>query len=74
MASRGNPTLQVRVSPLFISQIDARIAQRNEHTREEPWTRSDFVFAAILEKLDHMKRSNERKKRKKTPVSKGEKE
>jgi hypothetical protein len=66
--SRGNPTIMVRVDPLMIAAIDARIAARNLLTRSTPWSRSDFIFHCIEQQLAKMERSRLWRKGKKAGV------
>ena len=61
--SRGNPIVQMRVDEEFLAMIDAAIASRNEHSREAPWTRSDWLRQAAMDKLAHIKRSKAKKRR-----------
>jgi len=68
--SRGSPKIVVRVSAELLQQLDLDLATRNENTRHELWERSDWVRAAIREKLDHRRRSRGRtRKVKSLPTS-----
>jgi hypothetical protein len=55
--SRGNPTIQMRLSASDLEQLDLLIAKRNAHAKGEPMVRSDFVRQAIREKIAKMRRS-----------------
>jgi len=63
--SRGNPTVQLRVSPLYISSIKAKIRGR-KNDQGKPMTVSDFVFKALQEKLAHLERSSRKCRKEKT--------
>jgi hypothetical protein len=69
--SKGSPTLQVRLNAEFIEAIDNRIAEINAKRKGEPLTRSGFLFADIVEKLNKMERSKGSKKRWDLPRGKG---
>jgi len=62
--SKGNPIVPVRFDSAMLFQMRDAIAQRNERTSNEPWTMSDFIKAAVWEKLCHMERSRKGKRRK----------
>jgi len=62
--SKGNPKIIVRIPPELIDLMDLAIASRNLMTRDEIWTRSDWLRKAILEKLKHIKRSRAKRKAK----------
>lgn len=47
--SRGTTIIPVRLSAELIALIDGELAKRLEHPLVEPWTRSDFIRAAIRE-------------------------
>ena len=61
--SRGNPIVQMRVDEEFLAMIDEALASRNEHSREAPWTRSDWLRQAALDKLAHIQRSKVKKRK-----------
>lgn len=60
--SRGNPIVQMRVDDELLQKIDEAIESRNEHSREAPWTRSDWLRQAVLDKLSHIARSKAKKR------------
>jgi hypothetical protein len=60
--SRGNPIVQMRVDDEFLQRIDEAIESRNKHSREAPWTRSDWLRQAVLDKLSHIARSKGKKR------------
>lgn len=55
--SKGNRIFAVRVDNVLLELIDETIQRRNTWTRGIPWTFSDFVRVAVLEKAKKMKRS-----------------
>jgi len=59
--ARGNPTITFRITPDLLGLMDAELERRNEKTREAPWERSDFIRAAIRERIDHIRRSRKKK-------------
>lgn len=67
--ARGSPTITFRLDDALMDDMDVAIDSRNERTRETPWTRTDFIRAAIREKLDKMRRSRECRKNKKGNVT-----
>lgn len=62
MPSKGSKVLQVRVPRDLLNAIKMQIAQRNVFTKEEPWKVSDFIRAAMVEKLKKMERSRRKTK------------
>lgn len=58
--SRGSRIVKVRVPENLLAWIEETIAGRNQRTRKEPWTMSDFLREAVAEKLKHMSRSRRR--------------
>lgn len=55
--SRGSPVVCMRLTESFLSEVDQRIKEINTRRKGSPLTRSDFIFEAILEKLNKMERS-----------------
>lgn len=55
--SKGSTIHQIRIPDALQELMIAAIELRNQNTREEPWTTSSFVRAAIREKVEHMARS-----------------
>jgi hypothetical protein len=60
--SKGSPIVPVRIPPELLGEVARCIARRNVWSRNEPWTTSGFVIAAIREKLAKMERSRNCKK------------
>lgn len=54
--------MQMRVDKGILAMIDEAIASRNEHSREAPWTRSDWLRQAVLDKLNHIAGSRGKKR------------
>lgn len=63
--SKGSRIVPVRVPRDLEIRIAAAIASANQSTKEEPYTLSEWIRKAVVEKLDHLERS----KRKKTKSS-----
>lgn len=55
--SKGTRIFAVRLDNLLAEFIDQTIQRRNTWTRGIPWTFSDFVRVAVLEKVNKMTRS-----------------
>jgi len=70
--SRGTKVVTFRIEPEMDAAIDLAIERRNERTKEEPWTRTDFYRAAFKEKLSHMERSRTKNRSKKNAKPKHE--
>lgn len=54
---KGSPIIGVRISPLFLAAIESAIKGKKNRRTKQPMTKSDFVLAAISEKLAHEQRS-----------------
>jgi len=63
MPSKGSQIVPVRFEAELLSLMKRTIEQRNAVSPNEPWTMSDFIRAAVQEKLAHMERSRKRPKR-----------
>ena len=55
--SAGSPIVNLRIRQTDLDQIDAAVQSANVNRRAEPYTRSSWIMAAILDKLDHLARS-----------------
>lgn len=64
--SKGTKIITLRLPSILEDAIDAAIAQRNEVTKQEPWTRTAFFLTAIREKLSHMERSRKSSRKRQT--------
>jgi hypothetical protein len=60
VSSKGTPIRTFRCQDDLWDQIKEAIERRNQWSRDEPWTLSDFMGAAIREKLAKMARSAKR--------------
>lgn len=60
--SKGNRVITVRIEQELLDEIDAVISKRNLHSYEAAWCTSDFIRAALIEKLRKMERSRTRSK------------
>ena len=58
--SKGNPIVPVRVPEDVLAKIDREV-ERSVHRFSGKLDRSAFIRLAIAEKLDHMRRSRNRK-------------
>lgn len=64
MSSKGNKVVPVRMDPELLSAALVTIQTRNIFTTEQPWTFSDFVRVALVEKMKKMERSRRPRSRK----------
>jgi len=55
--SKGNPRVILRMPAAELAELEKFIAASNERRRGEPWTMSDFIRAAVREKIAKMGRS-----------------
>lgn len=55
--SKGTRVYPVRLSPAVVELCEETIKRRNDWSREEPWTFSQFVRIALVEKVKKMARS-----------------
>lgn len=70
--SAGTPLKAIRIPPELGSEIVVTIERRNDHSREAPWTFTDFCLTAIAEKILKMARSGKRPRPNVTQVRKRE--
>jgi hypothetical protein len=63
--SAGTRVYALRIDGGMMEDAEETISRRNEFTRREPWNFSDFLRAAIREKIAKMQRS--RRNRSKAP-------
>jgi hypothetical protein len=61
--SKGTKIIPFRCPGGLEEDMEIAIDDRNERTREAPWSRTDFILKAIREKLDHMQRSRAKKRK-----------
>lgn len=56
--NKGSTRVTVRVGDELLERIDAALAKRNDlGGGVEEWKRTDWIIAAIVEKLNHSQRS-----------------
>jgi Arc/MetJ-type ribon-helix-helix transcriptional regulator len=55
--SQGTRVYTVRLSDEMMAEVQDCMQRRDFHSANSPWTLSDFIKAAITEKLSHMARS-----------------
>lgn len=55
--SKGTKVFSLRIDDELFAAVHAAILKRNLHTRDEDWTFTDFMRAALREKLAKMERS-----------------
>jgi hypothetical protein len=61
--SAGNKIIPVRVSDVMDQEIHLAIQSRNSHSKGEVWTVSDFIRAAVEDKLLHLMRGRKKRRR-----------
>jgi hypothetical protein len=61
--SLGTKVYPVRLAESLMMEVTATIARRNYWTRRLPWSLSDFIRVALLEKVKKMGRSRRRARR-----------
>lgn len=61
--SKGSARVTVRIGDDMLSLVDEYLRLRNLQSCVDPWNRTDFVMAAIAEKLSHAKRSRKERGR-----------
>jgi Arc/MetJ-type ribon-helix-helix transcriptional regulator len=66
--SQGNPIIKLRIPREMLAEINARIAERNLVTRNEPWDLSAFLRASIREMLRKIQ-AGRKPRTKKTPTA-----
>lgn len=54
--SKGTKAFPVRLPNKLLQEVNETIQRRNDHSKEEPWTFSDFVRIALREKISKMER------------------
>lgn len=62
--SKGSPVVTLRVPEEELARLDAAILACNSRRKGTPWSRTDFIMAAVREKLAKMARSRSSRKRK----------
>jgi len=55
--SAGNAIVNIRVDEAMLDRMNEELERRNANTKEGEWTLSDYVRAAIREKIAHSDRS-----------------
>lgn len=63
--AKGTKIITFRLPGGLEEDMEMYIESRNEATRNEPWTKTAFIIAAIREKIDHGIRSRRARRRKK---------
>ena len=59
--SKGSRIVPIRIPAELESRILIAIDVRNKHSSEEPFSMSEWIRKAIMEKLDHLERSKKKK-------------
>jgi len=57
--SAGNQVVTFRLPPELIEEMRLAISSRNERTREEPWTWSDYIRSCVAADLAHRMRARQ---------------
>jgi hypothetical protein len=66
--SRGSQVVTLRIPPLLLAAIDAKVKESVQTKKDEPYNRSTWILQCIMEKFNHLERSKS-KCRKKKPAS-----
>lgn len=61
--TKGTTKYAIRIPIALVNEINTAVAQRNMKSAEAPWTFSDFVRQACMEKVQKMERSRGKKAR-----------
>jgi hypothetical protein len=69
--SKGNAIIGVRVKPELLARVQQTIERRNQLTREAPWSMTDFVLAAVHDKLRHLDRARRQTARRRKGAARG---
>jgi len=64
--SKGSKVLPFRIPAELLAEVDGVIERSHDTRAGEPWTRTAFILAALKEKLAHMRRSNTKKKKRRS--------
>ena len=64
MPGKGNPKITVRATPAVIAEIQAECDATAKARKRGPTTVTEFVLAAIAEKLAHLNRSRKARREK----------
>jgi len=57
--------VQLRIPPDLLAQIDRQIESCNRTRREEPYTRSSFIIASLVERFEKYGRARKAAKKRK---------
>lgn len=60
---KGSKIISFRISDEMLRDCEELAASRNFHTKDAPWTRTDFILKAIADKIAHAKRSRSQKQK-----------
>lgn len=61
--SKGSPIVPIRIPPLLLAEIDRLLKSANKNRKEAPYTRTSWILYAVTAKIDHIKRSNKKKRK-----------
>ncbi len=61
--ARGSPIIPLRVPPDVLQEWQAALASRNAVSAEPPQTLSEFIRAAVADKLKHLARGRQQRRR-----------
>lgn len=70
--SLGSPRIVVRIPPALLQLITDYLRLRNDHRPKDEWDLSDFVRAAIREKVAHIQRSKKSRLKQDNPTAEEE--
>lgn len=68
--SKGSPIVTFRLKEDDLEILDETVERNNETRKEELWTRSSWLRAAIEERLRHQERAKNQKWRRKSKAEK----
>lgn len=59
--SKGSPLVAFRIKADLLFKLEAYLGEREQRCYRNPMNRSEFIIAAITEKLHHLARSRRRR-------------
>jgi len=70
--SKGSKVVPLRIERGLLDEIEKSVASANYYTKGEMYTTSSWIRKCIREKLDKLRRSNERPAKVKVQISSSE--
>lgn len=59
--SKGSPIITFRLVEDDLEILEETVERNNETRKQEPWTRSSWIRAAIVERLRHQERAKNKR-------------